>query len=99
MSIALDPRERERVFQPPAAPLASHLPIIGGTLEYVDSPLATMFRRYRQHGPVSDLHILGQTWTAMLGPDACQIALRIRTRRSRTALAGATWSVRSSTAG
>ncbi|GLB64812.1 cytochrome P450 [Dietzia sp. NCCP-2495] len=76
MSLAVDPREREKVFQPQAAPLTSRLPIIGGTLEYVDSPLATMFRRYRQHGPVSELSFLGQTWTAILGPDACQIALQ-----------------------
>ena len=74
MSIAVDPREK--IYQPPSAPLVSRLPIVGQTLEYVDSPLATMFRRYRQFGPVSELNFLGQTWTAMLGPDACQIALQ-----------------------
>lgn len=74
MSTAVDPRAK--VYHPPAPPLVSHLPVMGPTLEYVDSPLATMFRRYRQHGPVSEVSILGQTWTALLGPDACQIALQ-----------------------
>lgn len=74
MSISADPREK--IYQPPAPPLVSHLPVLGNTLEYVDSPLATMHRRYRQYGPVSDLFILGRTWTALLGPDACQIALQ-----------------------
>jgi hypothetical protein len=61
MSIPGDPRER--VYRPGPAPLRSKLPILGGTLEYVHSPLATMARRYRDHGPVSDLNFLGATWT------------------------------------
>ncbi|MBB0994869.1 cytochrome P450 [Dietzia sp. SLG510A3-3B2-2] len=74
MSIPGDPRER--VYRPGPAPLRSKLPILGGTLEYVHSPLATMARRYRDHGPVSDLNFLGATWTALIGPDACQAALQ-----------------------
>ena len=74
MSIPGDPRER--VYRPGPAPLRSKLPILGGTLEYVHSPLATMARRYRDHGPVSDLSFLGATWTALIGPDACQAALQ-----------------------
>lgn len=74
MSLAVDPREK--IYQPPAPPPASYLPLVGPTLEYVNSPLATMFRRYRRHGPVSELAFLGRTWTAILGPDACQIALQ-----------------------
>ncbi|MFN3338372.1 MAG: cytochrome P450 [Dietzia sp.] len=74
MSIDGDPRDP--VYRPGPAPLRSHLPILGGTLEYVENPLATMTRRYRDHGPVSELSFLGATWTALLGPDACQIALQ-----------------------
>ncbi|MGN7154942.1 cytochrome P450 [Dietzia cercidiphylli] len=74
MSIDGDPRDP--VYRPGPAPLRSHLPILGGTLEYVENPLATMARRYRDHGPVSELSFLGATWTALIGPDACQIALQ-----------------------
>lgn len=74
MSIIGDPRER--VYRPGPAPLRSRLPILGGTLEYVHDPLAMMARRYRDHGPVSELTFLGATWTALIGPDACQAALQ-----------------------
>lgn len=67
---------RDTVFRPGPAPLRARLPVLGGTLEYVDDPLATMARRCRDHGPVSDLTFLGATWTALLGPDACQAALQ-----------------------
>ena len=74
MSIPGDPRAK--VFRPGPAPLRSHLPVLGKTLEYVDGPLSAMARRYRDHGPVSDLNLLGRTWTALIGPDACQAALQ-----------------------
>lgn len=74
MSIVGDPRDP--VYRPGPAPLRARLPILGGTLEYVHDPLATMARRYRDHGPVSELSFLGATWTALIGPDACQVALR-----------------------
>ena len=74
MSIPGDPRER--VYRPGPAPLRSRLPVLGGTLEYVHDPLATMARRYRDHGPVSEVTFLGATWTALIGPDACQAALQ-----------------------
>lgn len=67
---------RDHIYRPGPAPLRSRLPVLGGTLEYVHSPLATMARRYRDHGPVSDLSFLGATWTALIGPEACQIALQ-----------------------
>lgn len=74
MSIAGDPREK--VYRPGPAPRRSRLPVIGQSLEYVHDPLATMARRYRDHGPVSDLTLAGAKWTALLGPDACQVALQ-----------------------
>lgn len=67
---------RDYIYRPSPAPLRARLPVLGGTLEYVNDPLATMARRYRDHGPVSDLSFLGATWTALLGPDACQAALQ-----------------------
>ncbi|HJC28608.1 MAG TPA: cytochrome P450 [Candidatus Dietzia intestinipullorum] len=64
------------LYRPAPAPRRSRLPLVGGTLEYVHDPLATMARRYRDHGPVSELSLLGRPWTALMGPDACQIALQ-----------------------
>lgn len=74
MSTAAAPRDT--VYQPGPPPRRAGLPVLGGTLEYVHDPLGAMVRRYRDHGPVSDLSFLGNTWTALLGPDACQAALQ-----------------------
>jgi cytochrome P450 len=52
------------------------LPLVGQTLAYMRDPLAFMRRRYDEHGPVSELRFLGTRWTALIGPDACEAALR-----------------------
>jgi cytochrome P450 len=52
------------------------LPFVGQTLAYVRDPLAFMRQRYDEHGPVSELRFLGTRWTALIGPDACEAALR-----------------------
>ena len=51
-------------------------PYLGPTLEYVADPLGMMRRRYDRHGPVSHARFLGKRWTILLGPDACDHALR-----------------------
>lgn len=56
--------------------LLGRIPYAGPTLEYVADPLGTMQRRYAEHGPVSDTWFLGKRWTVLLGPDACDHALR-----------------------
>ena len=51
-------------------------PLVGVTLEYVRDPLAMMRRHHDRYGPVSEIGFLGGTWTVLLGPDACEAALR-----------------------
>jgi cytochrome P450 len=51
-------------------------PVVGVTLEYVRDPLAMMRRHFDRYGPVSEIGFLGRTWTVLLGPDACEVALR-----------------------
>lgn len=74
MSTATSPHDH--VYRPGPAPLRAHLPLLGKTMEYAHDPLATMARLYRDHGPVSEISFLGHTWTALIGPDACQAALQ-----------------------
>jgi cytochrome P450 len=52
------------------------LPLVGQTLAYVRDPLGFMRQRYDEHGPVSEVRFLGARWTALIGPDACEAALR-----------------------
>ncbi|EFQ84469.1 unspecific monooxygenase [Aeromicrobium marinum DSM 15272] len=52
------------------------VPLVGRTLAYVRDPLAMMRDQYDRSGPVSDITFIGRTWTALLGPDACEAALR-----------------------
>lgn len=61
---------------PSKAALVRHLPYAGPTLEYVTDPLGMMRRRLDRHGPVSETRFLGKRWTILLGPDACDHALR-----------------------
>ncbi|WP_207950492.1 cytochrome P450 [Nocardioides ochotonae] len=58
----------------PSLPLA--LPLVGETLAYVRDAPGFMQRRWDQHGPVSEITLLGRRWTILLGPDACAEALR-----------------------
>jgi len=51
-------------------------PLVGVTLEYVRDPLAMMRGHFDRYGPVSEIRFLGGTWTVLLGPDACEVALR-----------------------
>src|SRR5699024_12729993 len=62
------------LYRPAPAPRRSRLPLVGGTLEYVHDSLATIARLYRDHGPVSELSLLGRPRTVKMGHDACQIA-------------------------
>ena len=52
------------------------LPFVGCTLDYVRDPLALMREQYAAAGPVSEMDFFGETWTVLLGPDACGVALR-----------------------
>lgn len=52
------------------------LPWIGQTLRYVRDPLRMMTEQYRTFGPVSEMDFIGDRWTVLLGPDACEAALR-----------------------
>jgi cytochrome P450 len=60
----------------PRAPLRRFIPFVGATLAYFHDPLATMAHRYRTQGPVSEMNFVGRKWTMLLGPDACEAALR-----------------------
>jgi cytochrome P450 len=52
------------------------LPYVGRTLDYVRDPLAMMRTQYDGWGPVSEIDFIGKRWTVLLGPDACEAALR-----------------------
>lgn len=49
---------------------------MGHTLAYIRDPLAMMQSHYDRSGPVSDINFIGKRWTVLLGPDACEAALR-----------------------
>lgn len=57
-------------------PGTSGLPFVGHTLEYVRDPQALFQRRWDAYGPVSTIGMLGKPWAMLLGPDACETALR-----------------------
>ncbi len=59
-----------------ALPGTSGLPLIGHTLEYVRDPQALFQKHWDTYGPVSKIGLLGKPWTMLLGPDACEVALR-----------------------
>ena len=52
------------------------IPYIGRTLSYVRDPLRMMREHHDAYGPVSDIDFIGKRWTVLLGPDACEVALR-----------------------
>ncbi|MRJ75736.1 cytochrome P450 [Aeromicrobium sp. SMF47] len=59
-----------------APPRRRGLPYVGRTLSYVRDPLQMMRSQYDGWGPVSDIDFVGKRWTVLLGPDACEVALR-----------------------
>ncbi|MGZ5402963.1 MAG: cytochrome P450 [Aeromicrobium sp.] len=52
------------------------LPLIGHTLEYIRDPQALFQKHWDAYGPVSTIGMLGKPWVMLLGPDACEAALR-----------------------
>ncbi|MET0449240.1 MAG: cytochrome P450 [Aeromicrobium sp.] len=64
------------VTQSQSPPRRRGLPYVGRTLDYVRDPLAMMRAQYDGWGPVSDIDFIGKRWTVLLGPDACEAALR-----------------------
>jgi cytochrome P450 len=61
---------------PTAAPRRRGLPYVGRTFAYIRDPLAMMREQYDSYGPVSEIDFIGKRWTVLLGPDACEAALR-----------------------
>jgi cytochrome P450 len=59
-----------------AAPRRRGLPYVGRTFAYIRDPLAMMREQYDSYGPVSEIDFIGKRWTVLLGPDACEAALR-----------------------
>lgn len=45
-------------------------------MAYIRDPLAMMQDQYDNYGPVSEIDFIGKRWTVLLGPDACEAALR-----------------------
>lgn len=62
--------------QPVDAPYRRGLPWVGQTLRYVRDPLAMMRDQQDRYGPVSEMDFIGDRWTVLLGPDACEAAFR-----------------------
>lgn len=52
------------------------LPVLGRVIDYARDPVALMQRQWDTYGPVSPLPFLGRTFVMLLGPDACEEALR-----------------------
>lgn len=52
------------------------LPVLGRVLEYARDPVALMRHQWDTYGPVSPFGYLGQDAVMLLGPDACETALR-----------------------
>jgi cytochrome P450 len=49
---------------------------VGQTPAYVRDPLRMMREHHARYGPVSEMTFIGDRWTVLLGPDACEAALR-----------------------
>lgn len=53
------------------------LPLIGRSLEYARDPVALFHKQWAEYGPVSPMSMVaGDPWVMLLGPDACEVALR-----------------------
>ncbi len=61
---------------PVRPPRRRGIPYVGRTLAYIRDPLGMMREQHDTYGPVSDIDFIGKRWTALLGPDACDIAMR-----------------------
>ncbi|MGA8988451.1 cytochrome P450 [Aeromicrobium sp.] len=59
-----------------APPRRRGLPYVGRTLAYIRDPLAMMRDQHDRFGQVSEIDFIGKRWTVLLGPDACDVALR-----------------------
>ncbi len=51
-------------------------PLVGRFLEYARDPIALMAYQWKHYGPVSPFAFLGEASVMLLGPDACEEALR-----------------------
>lgn len=61
----------------PAVQRGDHgLPLLGRVTAYAKDPAALMRHQWETYGPVSPFPFLGQTFVMLLGPDACEEALR-----------------------
>ena len=61
----------------PAVQRGDHgLPLLGRVTAYAKDPVALMRHQWDAYGPVSPFPFLGQTFVMLLGPDACEEALR-----------------------
>jgi cytochrome P450 len=55
------------------------LPFVGRSLEYARDPMALFRKQWETYGPVSPMSMVGpDRWVMLLGPDACEAALRNR---------------------
>ena len=53
------------------------LPLIGSSLEYARDPVALFHKRWETYGAVAPMGtVAGNLWVMLLGPDACEVALR-----------------------
>ncbi len=61
---------------PAVRPTDRGLPVLGRVTAYAKDPVALMRHQWETYGPVSPFPFLGQTFVMLLGPDACEEALR-----------------------
>jgi len=72
---AVEPGVGPSVRELPAPPKG--LPIIGRSLEYARDPIALFHKQWEAYGPVSPMSMVGgDPWVMLLGPDACEQAMR-----------------------
>jgi cytochrome P450 len=64
------------------------LPVLGRSLEYARDPLALFRRQWEHYGPVAPMRMMNGTWVMLLGPDACEAALR---NRDKAFASGPAW--------
>ncbi|WP_121258222.1 cytochrome P450 [Nocardioides ferulae] len=60
----------------PSLPGDRGLPVVGRFFEYSRDPVGLMRHQWKAYGPVSPFRALGRTRVMLLGPDACEAALR-----------------------
>src|SRR5262245_38638267 len=54
------------------------LPFLGRSLEYARDPMVLFRQQWDHYGPVAPMRMMNGTWVMLLGPDACEVALRNR---------------------